>query len=219
MKSTLRILVAVLGLLTCAPQMGDAQGSGEQRTRSVAEALDRFEQDALASHAVSPVGWNWLLRLVSQTAPADSAVVDSVFDGIERKALSSTNDRVRVRATSFLTAVGNTVTDERSHPILPKLIHIYRASADPVVRVAVIRGSQWQRPQAEAVRFLEEVATSSPGTVNPDFGDEPWEAVTVLAHLGDSGIAELRELRLSGRVQDWKARGYLDYLARRGYTL
>lgn len=186
-----------------------------QPTRSAAAALARFEQDAGSPQAVSPVGWNWSLRLASSTVPADSAVVDSVVTGVARLALGSANDRVRARAASFLVATGRAV---RQRPVLPRLIHLYRMSADPVVRATMLQGMAGQRPESDAVAFLAQVAVSTPGTVNEDFDDEPWEAVTALAHMGEAGRTALRELRSNGTIRDGKAKGYVEYVARRGYV-
>ena len=214
MKTNL-IPATILAVLLCNPEVGSAQGSGGPPARSVADALERFEQDAAAPGSVSPVGWNWLLRIVR--AASEPARIDSVLYGIERQALDSDNDRVRSRATSFLAVAGKAVADQRLHPVLPRLVHIYGMSADPIVRAAVIQGMPGQRPQTDAVAFLKQVATSMPGSTHPDFADEPWEAVSVLSVMGDTGITALRELRSSGTVTDWKARGYLDFIARRGF--
>lgn len=216
MSMNLRLSAPLLGLLASAC-IASAQGSGGlQPGGSVTAALNRFEQDAAAPHAVSSVGWNWSLRLVSRRDPSDSAVVDSVLDGMERLARSAANDRVRARAASFLAVAGKAESNHR--PVLPRLIRLYRTSADPVVRVSVIRGMQGQQPEANALAFLKQVATSTPASAHPEFGDEPWEAVTMLAHMGGAGQTALRELRSSATVSDGKARGYLDYVAQRGYV-
>jgi hypothetical protein len=214
MKTNL-IPVALVAVLLCDPRPMFAQGAVGQSTGSVAEALERFEQDASAPRPVSPVGLNWLLRIVRRAS--EPAKVDSVLYGIEQKALGSTNDRVRSGAASFLSVAGKSVADHDSHPVLPRLIRVYRESADPTVRATVIGGMLGQRPEAEAIAFLKDVATSTPGRTNPEFADEPWEAVSALSHMGDAGLAAVRELQSRGNVPDWKAKGVLDYLARRGF--
>ena len=87
---------------------------------------------------------------------------------------------------------------------------------DPLVRATVIRSMAGQRPDSDAVAFLAQVAVSMP--VNEECEDEPWEAVTALAHMGDSGRTALRELRSNGTIRDGKAKGYVEYVARRGYV-
>src|SRR3954462_5707421 len=88
----------VLTLRACVTSIGFAQVVTGPIERSATNALLRFEEDAAAIPAVSPVGNNGLRRMLSDTTRAGAVKVDSVLNGLSAYALNSGNTLVRTAA-------------------------------------------------------------------------------------------------------------------------
>ncbi len=139
-------------------------------------------------------------------------VVDSILDGLERLALTSDNQRVRIAAAIWLGTPGE--MDPPRPGIVDRLSRVYRTCDDQAVRRALVGPAFSQRDTAAALQFLEMVARDD----RPEDrgSDEPPArgAVQYLARLGPRGRAVLERLQREGGVKNPVARANLNYLAK-----
>jgi hypothetical protein len=183
----------------------------------VAEALAEFEE-ANTAWASPDRGAreHALLNMVYRAGKLPVAKVDSVLDGLERLALGSAVATVRRSATSTLGLAGYKQLPDRVEGIVLRLEGLYHASADGVVRTIIVAGMDRQGETGAAIDFLKRAAQDS----RPGDSDDPparWAVETLARMDTEEARAVLHELHTAGAAQHPAARGYLRYIASRGY--
>ena len=145
------------------------------------------------------------------------ATVDAILDGLERLAIGSPDQRVRISATVSLMTPGKTsLGPDRTRPgIVQRAGRLYQASPPRDVKNTILRAMDRLGERGQAVSFLTVVAQEDPEF---DRGAE-WPlalvAVTRLANMGSEGQAALQQLKLSGDVRNPQARRFLNLPSQR----
>lgn len=159
-----------------------------------------------------------MLRRPNLVSPS---VVSEVLNGLERLALESDDEKVQSHAATRLTVPGivdPTGTSGRPLPgIIDRASSVYWRSLNWGVRTSIINGMPRQAERSEAIGFLKRVARDP----RPEDRVEDWPAqyiaLTMLARMGSDGRSALRELHEGGRLENARARGYLEFVAQHSY--
>jgi hypothetical protein len=187
--------------LCCVHVTAGAQEQREERGAvGASQLLQQFEREGTTHQ-------NSLLAIVRYPDRHGRAKVDSVLDGLERLALTSTSDLVRARAAGNLAMAG---ASERPVPgILQRAMRVYQASNDPQVRRAILRSMGFQKDRTGSINVLKAVVIQARG--EEDFPEAPFLAASALHWMGKEAAAALVELRDEGAIKDPVARGVVDY--------
>lgn len=169
---------------------------------------------------------------------ADTTVMTSTLDSLERVALTATEASERARAALTITAAGrlpaatgpnDTEPPQPRYPgVVARLATIYRKTADPAVRDLIVQWMPALADRPHAIAFLASVASEAPA---PDSGQgsrasprghdtalsRAYVAVYALTRMGAEGRATLARLDVRGAVRNPDAKAYLARLAKEGY--
>lgn len=214
--------VSLTLLLMLAPVALPAQGTFADpvRTWPVDSILARFEADARA-RPPSSIGSALAAGVLSLPSPYASRR-DSLLNGLERMALLSDDQRVRHWAASELAFSGTVGRPEPPLPgVLRRLVRIYRARPDPVVRIAIRRSLPEQAERSAALTLLRGIA-ATPDTLRhvvDHVGDERLEALDRLAEMGEEGRAVLQTMHRNREARSPQGQARLEEMARRGFPV
>lgn len=216
--------LAVLLLLGCAPMHAQAVRTEHALTWPVDSVLARFETD-IRTHVVQSVASEAVYDILdlSNSPPARK---DSLIDGLERLALTSSFRNVRHIATARIAVAGQV-----GRPVAPRagllsrLQRIYWGNTAWLVRSTILDSMPLQAERRAAAAFLRSVAaepdTSSAMGPHGYFshGDLRTHALARLAEMGEEGRAVLQAMHRSREARSPQARLVLDDMARRGFPV
>jgi hypothetical protein len=187
--------------LCCVHVTAGAQEQREERGAvSASLILQQFERDGTTHQ-------NSLLAIVGYPERHGRAKVDSVLDGLEQLALTSTSELVRMRAAGNLAMAG---ASERPVPgALQRTTRVYQSSNDPRVRRQILGLMVFQKDRNGAIDVLKAVVIQARG--EEDFPEAQSWAASALHWMGKEAAAALVELRDKGAIEDPVARGMVDY--------
>ncbi|HET7232994.1 MAG TPA: hypothetical protein VFJ16_23495 [Longimicrobium sp.] len=199
------VCVLAASLAATAPNATHAQ----TQRMSVTEVLARFRQGALEANPNRDGAMNAIARLLGINPIYAPATVDSVLAGLERMALDESSEAVANAGAAMLARSGQ-LLGPRGGGVLPRMLRLYEATTNPVVRLMIIQGVALQPDSEtdEGIAFLTQVAEST-DTVSED---EPWYAVATLDKMGEPGRSAMQRLHRNSAVRNGKARGYLEHL-------
>lgn len=207
------VLPGLLLVAVCVAQPAEGQ-KGRRITRTPQELLAAFPQHLAPGYENSATTID-IGHIATYPEDYPSAELEVFLRGVERLALAADSPRVRQGATLYLSTVGARSRSLPVAPILPRLMRIYRGTNDPVVREYVTEGMAFVADRAEALAFLERVATEHP----EPFRRAAETAISALIVIGEDARPVLKRLHESGAVRDATACARLEGLARNNYRL
>ena len=173
------------------------------RSASAQHLLSSFEKRAATGSAS-------LGTLLRQPERYEKLTIDSLVDGLEKLALSSSSSVVRSNAAWNLAIAGSARLSDRN--LLNRLVRVYEQSTDELVRRSILGRMHVQQNRPAAIRFLIKVATES--TSQQDYEEASLEAVSTLSYMGAEGKAALLILQRNGELRDPAARGFVEWFLR-----
>lgn len=177
-----------------------------------------FEQ-AMVNPSRLPSGCCWVVRLILHRSDYSPELLTRVLDELESVALTSSNANVRLYAIGMIATAGEDIDDRTPGRLdaVERLVRIYQDERTPVnLKRAALTRIFHQANRDAAIQFLVHVASSGlPG----DDTDWPvsYLAIDMLSRRGERGREALRLLHEQGTVTSARGRGYLQYLAERGF--
>lgn len=164
------------------------------------ERLNRWDAPDLITH------------ILHNNGDHPATLVTSLLDGLERLALTP-NGSVRQDAVFLIAAGGSVSSKPPIRGTVRRLVRIYRATTDPLVRMAVVSPLGDAAEKAEAIAFLRVLAVQDPD--KGDFVEAPYYAIRTMKHIGAPGHAALREMKSSGRLHP-RVRSAIEGMEKRG---
>jgi hypothetical protein len=200
----------LIGVLTAAPL---ASQTPYGVTSKPAELLAAYVREHEALDRRYRAGLQ-LTHILGNHSAYSAADVETLLRGLEELALTGPSvSHLRAESVLKLALPGsNRVADPRADTY-SRLVRIYLASQDGLVRMMVVRAMGFLAVRSRAAAFLEGVAARYP----KHYVTEPGAAVTSLLMLSDEGRAVLKRLHETGAVQQAETRHRLKVLAGRGY--
>jgi hypothetical protein len=184
---------------------------------SVQTMFSEFERQNRTNDNFTTQGSGAISYVLRRWSSYPSAMVDSIINGLEHRALHSNDPITRADAVTLLSIAGQGDMQRPMPGIFGRLQRIYRESNDRKVRLAVMDVMLRTSERGPAVAFLRRVAVQP--QAKQDFPGAAEEAVWYLAMIGEEGSAMLRELQRQNLVKDPDARSKLELAARRGFDL
>lgn len=153
--------------------------------------------------------------VLAESEHLPSAVVDSIFDGLQHLAATSRSAEVRSTSVRLLTIAG--ARDEATGSrVARRLVSLYHQTSDTNIRQTLVAYSFPALAEATpALGLMREIATQN--RAREDFPNAPEWAISGLSLMDEGGRAVLRNLYERGLVTEPKARANLTALARNGF--
>jgi hypothetical protein len=218
------LLLLSLGF-SSTPVLGQQRPPERARAWPIDTVLARFESDA-RHNVVNGSGFQVVYSII--TLPdAWTARKDSLLEGLEHQAMSSSDPDVRIRAVYALATAGTGGESWSAVPrVMGRLARIYRSTSYPDVRSPIRDQLPRQAERASAAALLRSIAREGDDANDGSgphgyfsYGDPRIEALSRLSEMGAEGRAVLQAMHRSGEVRSPQGRIWLDDFARRGFPV
>jgi hypothetical protein len=217
-------MLLLLGCLS-TPVLAQPRPAERARGWPIDTVLARFEADA-RGNVVNGPGFDVTYSMIG-LPDRYIARKDSLLDGLEHLAMSSSNADVRIRATYALASAGKGGANWSAVPrVMHRLARIYRSTSHPDVRSPIRDQLPLQAERAAAAALLRSIARE-PDDANDgtgphgyfSYGDPRTEALSRLSEMGEEGRAVLQAMHRSGEVRTPQGRIWMEEFARRGFPV
>lgn len=219
-----RLVLAWLLLFGYAPLHAQAARATSAGLLPVDSVLRWFEAD-VRTHVVQSSGSRLVYDILDLSHPY-LARQDSLLDGLERLALTSTDRNVRQIAAARIAIAGEIGrTAPPRSGVLSRLVRVYRGNSAWLVRSTIMDRIPFLAERRAGAAFLRSIA-AEPDTssgIGPHgyfaMGDPRTEALARLAEMGEEGRAVLQAMHRNRDAHSPQVRLRLENMARRGFPV
>ncbi len=207
-----RITITAITLVALAagwPSLGaQTPRSGQPAWPSARQMLDHFDR---VSRGELRGNLNAMATVFNEPETFRPAVVDSLLDGLQERAISEGNAQVQIAALGWLASAGRGSVHAPIPGVARRLAVVHERASSVQVRRSAVRHLGSLGEQREAAQSLRAIAMQdsarerAPGAAH--------DAVWALTHLGRPGGDVLRELHARGLVRESRARTALRQVA------